>query len=186
MPNGTIETAVLSDRVTHTQQNLVAVQSEIHELRSVMATTDDIRDLARQVGALGAKIETMGRPQWQVMWSGMGVGVSVLIMIGTMAYLPIRDKQTDLMDRLNYIMGTTVTRVEFVRDRELVDRIFGERQRIGQRNSEDIQSLLRQNYSQNAELSKNTQAIGNLESRFSAISNRLAELIRDLQRESRR
>lgn len=104
------DTGVLRERVYNLERSVTTTQQELHEIRSVMATGEDIRsvqagiaaisaDVKQQLAAITGEMKNYGKPQWQA----IGVGVTVLALMGGILYWPIRDKQGDHQDRLSRI-----------------------------------------------------------------------------------
>jgi hypothetical protein len=74
-----------------------------------------IKDVVTAVSILSNEIRQGGKTQWPVIWSAVGVGISVLSLIGAMAYFPIREAQADFRNDLHRLDGEMVPRVEHER-----------------------------------------------------------------------
>lgn len=127
------DTGILRERVYNLERNVLSTQGEIHEIRSVMATGEDVRQLQNNIGALAAEMKSSiatitaelrqhGKPQWQA----LSLMLTFALAIGALVYWPIREKQSDQHDRLtmierNYVPERTIMREWQVRDDALRD-----------------------------------------------------------------
>lgn len=163
------------------------------------------------VTGIQSKLDERSRIPWQA-W---GVVVTVLIAIGALVYWPIREggaqTRLDLQDLANKVVfskryegeqigqdrrvGELIETVRvlknetikaFEHERQITDRVFQERSFHIARNTADINKILERLNDARETLTRHDQAAKNLESRFDAISRRLAEHIRDVTRIDRR
>src|SRR5690242_12714567 len=83
------DTGILRERVYNLERNVLTTQGELHEIRSVMATGEDVRQLkgnieniATEMKASLASITTEMRQYGKPQWPAISVGVSVLVTLG--------------------------------------------------------------------------------------------------------
>lgn len=107
--------AALEQRVYSTEQSITALGAQISALSTKVETA---------FGSLSAKFDERGRTQWPVI---IGFGTLMMIVagaVGTLAYMPIREKQMDFTARVEKIEDRIVARPEHVerwRQFELAD-----------------------------------------------------------------
>ncbi len=151
------------------------------------------------LSALANKIEAKSTTQWPVIFGGMSVMVTILTVIGTMAYLPIQRETARLDAALAAIVDRGVYQREYTADQlrlaTWVDRLENKiTQNVQQQryNSDqerltksldaihaDAENLRTRNYDIHGRLSKIEQAQVDINNRYDAVSNRLAQQIRD-------
>lgn len=86
------EPSALGVRVDNLADDVHGFRLDIGGLRSQMATKDDLASLSNLINSLSQKYDAARSPNWQA----MGVAVSVLVVIGGMAYLPVSMATNDL------------------------------------------------------------------------------------------
>lgn len=91
--------ARLSERVENQGRDIV-------DLRSNMNT--GFRNIEGSIKALSDQLASGGKPQWQA----IGVALTFAVVIGGMAYWPIREQQSDLKSALATVSENMVTREE--------------------------------------------------------------------------
>lgn len=128
-PKTTIERiAHLDSRVTGLEQGMKDVVFAVRELSS------DIKDEGRRRAEAVITAQTEARESnktpWSVILSGGGLAVTIIIAIGTLAYLPIRETQNDFKGQLKDV----VPRVEH-------ERIWRWQERLGETFDRRIQRL---------------------------------------------
>jgi hypothetical protein len=73
LPTFAAEVAALNERVTNIEGGL--------------------RTIAEAVTALGAKMDSGSRTNWQPIWAALGVMTSILGLMGAVVYMPIKEAQ---------------------------------------------------------------------------------------------
>lgn len=68
------------------------------------------------ISALSNKIEARSTTQWPVLFSGLGVVLTILTVVGTMAYLPIQRDTTRLDNAVAAILDRGVFQREYISD----------------------------------------------------------------------
>jgi hypothetical protein len=177
------------------------------------------------ISVLSNKIDARSTTQWPVLFSGLGVVLTILTILGTMAYLPIsRDtgrldtavaaildrgvfqreymadelRTKEDMRNLRVDLGSRVTLPRYTADQERivhaldevrgrfaskteVEAIFKERQKQVDADSAQLEVLRVRTYDHFGRLTKNEQAVVDLERRFDNISRRVIELNNKIQ-----
>lgn len=110
---GTAETGV-----QNTLSHIAALEQRVTGLEV------GVRDIATAVTNLSNKIDSTARPQWGVIWSALGVGVAILIAIGSLAYAPVGTSITEIKRDIDRQDDRFFTRAEAERGRNLNDRFF--------------------------------------------------------------
>lgn len=87
-----------------------------------------IKDVVTAVSILSNEIRSSTKTQWPVIWSAVGVGISVLTVIGGLLIWPMREAQMDLRQAIREVDKDQVPRVEH-------ERIWGFQQRISDLNA---------------------------------------------------
>lgn len=101
------DTGILRERVYNLERNVLNTQGELHEIRAVMATGEDVRQLQTNISAIASEMKAAississemrqsGKPQWQA----ISVVLTFCLAIGALVYWPIREKQSDQHDRI--------------------------------------------------------------------------------------
>lgn len=110
--------AVVRERVTQNERNITALQGQLQEVFSTMATQEDVRTLTANISALGTKLDVMRTPQWQM----ISVVVTVVVLIGGLVYWPIREKQYDQSAIIQRHELEIVPRIEHTREWDRTER----------------------------------------------------------------
>lgn len=104
----------LQTRVSHLEQGLVGLAKDVRE---------GFAQSSKQISDLGSRFEQERRPQWQA----YGVMLTAIVVLGTMAYWPIREQQNRLETLILRMDGEKVDRSEFAlaqdRGRENRERV---------------------------------------------------------------
>lgn len=107
--------AALEQRVHGLADAVSGVQRDVSELRSALFT---------KIDAITESLSTRGRPQWQVIFTGLGVVSSIMIAIGALAYRPIVEDMHEIKALLGN--GHYVSQSELILRKELVDENIAE------------------------------------------------------------
>lgn len=99
---------VLRERVYNNERLTIALQGEVHEIRSTMATQEDVRSLQAGMAGIAGKLDQIGRPQWQA----LSVMLGALVVIGGLVYWPIRESQSEAKEFIREMRLAVVPRVE--------------------------------------------------------------------------
>lgn len=98
--------ASLNERVSGQGAHIVSIENEMRRnFESVNVTLSNIN----------AKLETQQKPQWQA----LGVLLTGIVVIGTLAYWPIRESQSRIESNLTALANSTVTLREYDNNRVL-------------------------------------------------------------------
>jgi len=101
------------------QESLGSLQTRVHHLEtSLTSLSKDVREgfarITEQFQAQASRFEQDRRPQWQA----YGVMLTGIVVLGTMAYWPIREQQTRLETLILKMDEGKVSREEFVLTQE--------------------------------------------------------------------
>lgn len=88
-----------------------------------------IKDVVTAVSILSNEIRQGSKTQWPVIWSAMGVGLTMLGLVGVLVYRPVDTAVTDVKSRLIEMDKEQVPRVEH-------ERIWAYQERISNLNKE--------------------------------------------------
>jgi hypothetical protein len=66
------------------------IEGIVVEINAIKAT---IGQLAETVGALASTLNERGRVPWGVIFTGVAVAVTIVVAVGTLAYMPVKDAQ---------------------------------------------------------------------------------------------
>jgi len=116
------------------QESLGSIQTRVHHLEQGLSTlSKDVRDgfarITEQFQGQAARFEQDRRPQWQA----YGVMLSGMVILGTLAYWPIREQQGRLEALIVKIEERKIDRYEFAivqdRGKETRERLYADIQR---------------------------------------------------------
>ena len=100
-------------------------------------TTQQIANVEKAIGSLGAKLDERGKPQWMLMVSIAGFMLAFVTAVGTLAYLPIKTTSDKLETEVQKLRGDIVPRAEQTDRRTVVterfDRLERDIARLGER-----------------------------------------------------
>lgn len=98
--------ASLNERVSGQGSHIASIENEMRRnFESVNVALSNIN----------AKLETQNKPQWQA----LGVLLTGIVVVGTLAYWPIRESQSRIENNLTSLANTTVTLREYDNNRVL-------------------------------------------------------------------
>jgi hypothetical protein len=109
-----------------------ALQERVHGLGQQFlnfeqTTTRSFQQVEAALAGLSAEVRAGGKTQWQTIVTAVGVIVTILGALGTLAYLPVKSGMDQLSGEVRILRGGMVPRSE------LVDR--------WRRNEKDLQAL---------------------------------------------
>lgn len=139
------DTGILRERVYNLERNVLNTQGEIHEIRAVMATGEDVRQLQSNLAAIAAKMESAiagissemrqhGKPQWPA----ISFALAFAVAIGALVYWPIREKQSDQNDRMSLLERTYVPREVHTREWQTRDDALKELRARTEKNQDSL------------------------------------------------
>lgn len=101
------------------REDLGSIQTRVHHLeQGLIGLSKDVREgfsrITEQFQAQASRFEQDRRPQWQA----YGVMLTGIVVLGTMAYWPIREQQTRLEALINKMDEGKVSRAEFALTQE--------------------------------------------------------------------
>lgn len=88
-----------------------------------------VDEVARAIGTLSTEIRQSQKTQWPVIWQAMTVAISVLGLIGAMAYWPVRVEQARLQLEMDKQEAQIVPRREAELWRQFTKDIYDDHQR---------------------------------------------------------
>ena len=86
----------LDERVSNLSRQFSNLQSDLHGVRSSMASREDVVALAGKIDQLVKDFSDRSKPQWHVMFTAAGVITTIIMAIGGLAYLPISQTMSDI------------------------------------------------------------------------------------------
>ena len=161
-PSEVVSDSALRVRVDALAEDVHLFRGELRETRVT---------ISREMAEISAKIDTGQRPNYQA----LGVILTGFIALGALAYWPIRETTQSVKTDLQ----TLSERVVFIRRYEGEQKVQNDRLlelAAIQRNLQDSLAQARET------IAKGSQAQVNLNERLNAISQRLAQVIRDMQK----
>jgi hypothetical protein len=82
--------------------------------RNIEGQVTDLKSsLSSQISAISAKMDERSKPQWQLLVSAIGVMMTILVALGALIYLPIKNDQAKTEFEINKLREQTVSRVEY-------------------------------------------------------------------------
>lgn len=96
--------AALDERVTNVRSSLVNLEGE---MRSGFTTINT------HLNNLANELRNSQKTPWGVIITGIGVGLSIIVAIGTLAYIPIQRTTEDLSSDLIRLQESSVSRSEY-------------------------------------------------------------------------
>lgn len=109
--------AALDERVTNIGTRVTALDTRV---------TEGFQAMSAQFGALASEIRTGQKTPWGVIWSAIGVFITFVVVIGGLAYWPIRESTTRLEDAQIKLTETVRLTVDGLPDR-FITRLETER-----------------------------------------------------------
>ena len=96
----------MTNSTTHVDSRLSTLETRVEgivgTLQSVMSA----------VNGLGEKMDRRGQTPWGVIWSAVGVGMTVLTVVGGLAYWPITAGMTDMKHALLTLQDRADKKIE--------------------------------------------------------------------------
>jgi hypothetical protein len=139
------------------------LSDDVHSLRGEM------RDIKTAIDAIATQQNKQGQPQWQA----LGVMLTAVVIVGGLAWWPIREASMDMQTTLRALMERSVTQRQHDADLARVSS--------GINDARQALELLRvRSYEQHGNVAKLEAENKNQDGRIDAISRRLAEFIRDM------
>lgn len=110
--------AALETKVSAFELNQARIERTILDLDSSFnsSITNLSNDFRAQLTALSTKLEAKNTTQWPVLFSGMGVVLTILSLLGAMAYLPIQRDTSRLDTAVSAILDRGVFQREYSAD----------------------------------------------------------------------
>jgi hypothetical protein len=82
--------------------------------RNIEGQVTDLKSsLSSQISAISAKMDERSKPQWQLLVSAIGVMMTILVALGALIYLPIKNDQAKTEFEINKLREQTVSRIEY-------------------------------------------------------------------------
>jgi hypothetical protein len=82
--------------------------------RNIEGQVTDLKSsLSSQISAISAKMDERSKPQWQLLVSAIGVMMTILVALGALIYLPIKNDQAKTEFEINKLREQTVSRTEY-------------------------------------------------------------------------
>ncbi len=176
------------------KRTVLDLDSKIDQSITTLATRFE-----SSLGSLTNKIEARSTTQWPTIFAGMGVLCTILIALGTALYVPIQRDTSRLDFSVNTVVERGVFQREYSADQirvadtlralraDVNANIQQQRYNVDQdrltKNLEsirsDIEAIRMRTYDMHGRMSKSEQFESDLDRRYDAISNRLAQHIRD-------
>ena len=98
---------------TSTAGNTIHVDSRLSSLETrVEGIVGSLQSVMSAVNGLGEKMDRRGQTPWGVIWSAVGVGMTVLTVVGGLAYWPITGGMADMKHALITIQDRSDKRFE--------------------------------------------------------------------------
>jgi hypothetical protein len=119
--------AALGVRVDALAGDIAGVKRDVHELRGTMASRADVLLLAQKMDDLSKEFINRNRPNWQPIVTAIGVGLSICVAIGTLAYWPITTQLANLQELTSYRQRTEVDRLVPRREVDLLRQLYDTR-----------------------------------------------------------
>jgi hypothetical protein len=89
--------------------------------RNIEGQVTDLKSsLSSQIATIAAKLDERGKPQWQLMVSAIGVMMTILVALGALIYLPIKNDQSKTEFEINKLRESTISRSEYITRQESV------------------------------------------------------------------
>lgn len=105
--------ARLSERVENQGKDIV-------DLRSNMNT--GFQSVNASIATLSNELRGNSKTQWPVIWSAIGVSFAVLGGIGTMAYYPVREAQSQLKTEIRDLATDTASALSVITDKMVTQK----------------------------------------------------------------
>lgn len=169
------------------KRTLLDLDSKVDQSIAGLATR-----VESSLSSLANKLEAKNTTNWPVLISGLGAVITIVTLLGTMAFLPIQRDTSRLDTAVAAILDRGVFQREYAADElrtkedlrtlraDLSTRITLPRYNADQeRTTHALDESRVRTYDHFGRIAKTEQAVTDLERRFDAISRRLAEYIRD-------
>lgn len=89
--------------------------------RNIEGQVTDLKSsLSSQISAISAKMDERSKPQWQLLVSAIGVMMTILVALGALIYLPIKNDQAKTEFEINKLREQTVSRSEYITRQDAV------------------------------------------------------------------
>ena len=96
-----------------TSTNTIHVDSRLSSLETrVEGIVGSLQSVMSAVNGLGEKMDRRGQTPWGVIWSAVGVGMTVLTVVGGLAYWPITAGMADMKHALLTLQDRSDKRLE--------------------------------------------------------------------------
>lgn len=135
---------IMTMQQTQQIQHLHPVDSRLSALETrVEGIVGSLNGVVSAVDSLGKKLDARGQTPWGVIWLAVGVGMTVLTVVGGLAFWPVTTGMSDLKHalvaaqdridkRLENLTSTQVTRAEHEVHWRMQERLYDfQRDRIG-------------------------------------------------------
>jgi hypothetical protein len=116
-------------RVDNVERDIGHIEQQISAIRDTMATRADMERISASISSLASRHAEITRPQYGLLVSVVGLGVTILVVLGGFAYWPISTTTSDLklavitlaektVPHRQYEADVTLARTERVKLRE--------------------------------------------------------------------